>query len=203
MKKLFKIFTLAIDLTMKGWRHLLIRAYSSRFNKAGKDVRFYPNDSYFIYENIIIGSHVYIGPQAIFMAGKSKIIIGNKVLFGPKVSIICGIHPYYVSGKFLYDITEKNPSDDQDVIIEDDVWIGANVTILKGVTVGRGAVIAAGAVVSKNVEPYTIVGGMPAKKIKNRFASFEEVSFHEEALYSAENRLSNETLLKNYELLPA
>lgn len=57
------------------------------------------------------------------------------------------------------------------VIIGNDVWIGANVCILPGVTVGDGAVLAAGAVVTKNVEPYAIVGGVPAKCIKYRFSN--------------------------------
>ena len=52
------------------------------------------------------------------------------------------------------------------VIIEDDVWLAARVTILKGVTIGRGAVVAAGAVVTKDVPPYTLVGGVPAKFIR-------------------------------------
>lgn len=58
-----------------------------------------------------------------------------------------------------------------DIIIENDVWIGANCIILDGITIGNGAVIATGSVVTKNVEPYSIVGGNPAKLIKYRFSS--------------------------------
>ena len=50
-----------------------------------------------------------------------------------------------------------------------DVWIGANVIVLDGIQIGNGAVIAAGAIVTRNVEPYEIVGGVPAKTIKKRF----------------------------------
>ena len=57
-----------------------------------------------------------------------------------------------------------------DVIIGNDVWIGLNATILSGITIGDGVIIAANAVVTKNVEPYTIVGGNPAKLIKKRFS---------------------------------
>jgi acetyltransferase-like isoleucine patch superfamily enzyme len=57
-----------------------------------------------------------------------------------------------------------------DIIIKNDVWIGANVSLLDGITIGNGAVIAAGAVVVKDVPPYAIVGGNPAKVIKYRFS---------------------------------
>ena len=56
-----------------------------------------------------------------------------------------------------------------DIVIGDDVWIGENAIICSGVTIGQGAIVAAGAVVTKDVEPYAIVGGNPAKVIKYRF----------------------------------
>lgn len=52
------------------------------------------------------------------------------------------------------------------IVIEDNVWIGSNATILPGITIGRWAVVAAGAVVTKDVEAYTVVGGVPAKEIR-------------------------------------
>ena len=61
-------------------------------------------------------------------------------------------------------------------VIGNDVWIGSNVSILQGVTIGDGAIIAAGAVVTHDVEPYSIVGGVPAKKIRMRFTE-EEIEF--------------------------
>lgn len=57
-----------------------------------------------------------------------------------------------------------------DIVVEDDVWIGHGTTVLSGVRIGQGAVVAAGAVVTKDVPPYAIVGGVPAKVIKYRFA---------------------------------
>ena len=72
---------------------------------------------------------------------------------------------YYDNAQYENSPIRKNPS----VIIGNDVWIGANVVVLPGVTIGDGAVLAAGAVVTKDVPPYTIVGGNPAKIIKKRF----------------------------------
>ena len=69
----------------------------------------------------------------------------------------------------MYDVKTKRPQDDQDVTIEDDVWIGVGSIILRGVTVHRGAVVAAGAVVTEDVPPYAVVGGVPARII---FSSF-------------------------------
>lgn len=178
---------------------VLMYCNKPRFRRVGKNVHFFPMSSTFIYENIEIGDDVQINHGANFETWIAKLHIGNKVLFGPNVTIRGGIHPYYKAGQFIFDVpeTEKRAEDDQDVFIEDDVWIGCNVTILKGVTIGRGAVVAAGAVVSKSVAPYTIVGGVPAKKIKNRFESIEQTLMHDRDLFQ-DCRIPDETLIKEF-----
>ncbi len=92
-------------------------------------------------------------------------------MFGPHVAVVTGDHRIDIPDRPMISIkdSEKLPENDQDVVIENDVWIGANATILKGVTIGTGSVICAGAVVTKDVPPYSIVGGVPAKLIKKRF----------------------------------
>ena len=104
------------------------------------------------------------------------------MIAGPGLTIIAGDHNFAEVGKFICDQRTKRDEDDQDVTIESDVWIGCNVTILKGVTIGRGSVVAAGAVVTKSCPPYSIIGGVPAKVIKQRFTQ-DEIAKHEEMIY--------------------
>lgn len=77
--------------------------------------------------------------------------------------------------KFKY-ICPNQPSTKGNVVIGNDVWIGANVTIMSGVTIGDGAVIANNSHVVKDVEPYSLVGGNPAKEIRKRFNK-EDIDF--------------------------
>ena len=164
--------------------------YKKMLRGCGSNVRFSALTSDFTYRNITIGNDVYIGPHALFLCTESQIFIGNKVLFGPHVTIIGGDHRITDVGRFIYDVLDKHPEDDQDVHIEDDVWIGTNTTLLKGVTVGRGSVVAAGALVTKDVPPYAIVGGVPAKVLKYRFTP-EQIQEHERQLYAEDKRLTN------------
>ena len=103
-----------------------------------------------------------------------------------------------VVGKFYRSVTNEDKlksgeSYDCDVIVEEDVWIGCNVTLLAGAHLGRGSIIAAGAVVSKDMPPYAVVGGVPAKVIKFKW-TIDEILEHESKLYSKEERFTREQL---------
>jgi acetyltransferase-like isoleucine patch superfamily enzyme len=164
----------------------------SLFASSGKYLRFDP-DGYYTYKNIHLGDNVIIGRGATLMAAESRIIIGNKVMFGPEVMLIAGNHNTSIAGKAMADVQQKRPEDDQDIVLEDDVWVGARATILKGVTVRRGAIIAAGSVVTREVPPYAVVGGNPAKVIRFRWTP-DEILGHERVLYPPGRRLTQQFL---------
>ncbi len=171
MKIIMFLFMSIFLFAKKGWHKYVIMPFvKSMFAKCGKDV-YVGRNGYFTYKNIYIDDYSTIGPDAMFMCTRAKIYIGRKVMFGPHVFMITGGHRMDILGKYMQDVKdyEKHPDNDKDIIVEDDVWVGANSMILKGVTIGEGSVIAAGSVVTKDVEPYSIVGGVPARLIRKRF----------------------------------
>lgn len=151
----------------------------SSFSECGKDV-IVPKGCIFLgIDNILVGSSVHFGFDNTIFTTKAKVRIGNNVMFGPNVQIISGDHRTDIPGRTMISISdeEKLPKNDLDVTICDDVWIGAGCTILKGVTIGEGSIIAAGSVVTQNVDSYSVYGGVPAKKIRNRFSD-ENLRYH-------------------------
>ncbi len=110
-------------------------------------------------ENIHVGSDVIINFNMTIL-DEAEVRIGNHVFIGPNVSIYTACHPLEC------DKRNEGMQWALPVTIGDNVWICGGVTIVPGVTIGEGAVIAAGAVVTKEVEPFTLVGGNPAKKLK-------------------------------------
>ena len=177
LKKL--IFTL-FDLLMKFWEKEKILRIKASFGSCGNNVIIFSNSVFSSPGTIYIGDDVYIGPKAHFSAVNTKIIIGKKVMFGPEVGMIAGNHNTSVVGKYMFDVKEKLPRDDQPIIIEDDVWIGFRTIILKGVTIGRGSIVAAGAVVTKDVPTYSIAAGVPAQ-FRPRWSE-ETIQEHERLL---------------------
>lgn len=120
----------------------------------------------------IIRDQVTIGDNAVIMMGASINIgsvigegtmIDMNVVLGGRATV--GKNCHIGAGSVLAGVVE--PPSAQPVVIEDDVVVGANVVVLEGVKVGKGAVVAAGAVVTKDVEPYTVVAGIPARKLKD------------------------------------
>ncbi|HBU07235.1 MAG TPA: N-acetyltransferase [Candidatus Magasanikbacteria bacterium] len=109
-----------------------------------------------------IGNNVQINRNSWF-GGDGKIEIRDYVQMGPNCSIFSSNHNTRKN-----DLIFNQSSVDKPVLIEEGVWLGVNVVVLPGVIIGKGAVIGAGSVVTKNVEPYSIVGGVPAKFIKYR-----------------------------------
>ncbi|WP_372948069.1 acyltransferase [Mariniphaga sp.] len=133
------------------------------------------------FQNIIIGTNFSIDSNSRFWCSESKIDIENNVVFGPNVTIMPGDYNIRQIGEYIINVQEKLIDNDKDVYISQDTWIGCNVTILKGVTIGRGAVFGAGSVVVKDVPPYSIVDGNPAKIISYRFNE-DEIKLHESIL---------------------
>lgn len=153
------------------------------FASCGKKVRIGRKSRFSGIENVSVGDYTSLGSGTNILTTCAKVKIGSHVMFGPSVTIVSGDHRTDVVGKYMSEIGdgEKRPEDDLDVVIENDVWVGTGAIILKGVTIGRGAVVAAGALVTKDVPPYAIVGGVPAKIIKMRFSP-EEIAEHERML---------------------
>ncbi|MDR2970057.1 MAG: acyltransferase [Tannerellaceae bacterium] len=114
-------------------------------------------------EGLTIGDNVGIS-QNCFIQVRGKVEIGSHVIFGPGVSLFSENHNYDRTDDYIINqgATRKG------VKVGDGVWVGAGAIILDGVTIGENAIIAAGSVVNKDVPPYAIVGGSPAKLIKSR-----------------------------------
>lgn len=101
-----------------------------------------------------IGDHAYIS---------GELRIGNHVMMAPRCVFIAMNHKFSPEYPF-----QEIGGESQKIEIGDNVWIGYGAMVLAGVKIGDGAIVAAGAVVTKDVEPYTVVGGVPAKLIKKR-----------------------------------
>jgi len=112
-------------------------------------------------ETLIIGNNCEINENVYIQSA----IIGDYVLIAQNVSILSVTHKF--NDRDL-PIIEQGFSTVQPVLIEDDVWIGRNVTIMPGLRLGKGSIIGTGAVVTKDVPPYKIMGGIPARIINER-----------------------------------
>jgi acetyltransferase-like isoleucine patch superfamily enzyme len=129
---------------------------------------------------LIAGKHSYGKPNMLWGNTKAKLVIGNFCSIADNVNIYLGgnhninwvtTYPFGHFQKHIFTNFDGkgHPKTNGDVVIGNDVWISENVTILSGVNIGDGAIIANNSHVVKDVEPYSLVGGNPAKCIKYRF----------------------------------
>ena len=183
--------------------------------KKGSNVQYWPSTIFQTSGNglIELGNGVYIGRDVELSADTRHLLIHEEssiqdrcILIGEvEIGRYCTFAPnvYISSGRHYYDFKPEYYIRDQDalvqktpelakhlskkVIIEDDCWLGINVVVMSGITIGKGSVIGANSVVTKNVEPYSVMTGAPAKLIKKRL----DFVLKDEIQYSADTDLPN------------
>lgn len=142
---------------------LRMLAYKLCLRKCGKGLRMGEFTTIKFPEKVSIGNHVSINEYD-WIDGNGEVEIGDYVSIGPRVSIVSFSHGHYD----LDTPIKLQKKDLKKVVIEDNVWIGAGAVITYGVRIGTGSIIGANSVVNKDVEPYTVVAGVPAKIISRR-----------------------------------
>ena len=159
-------------MSLRRWKHKLRNVHRTFYMAPGSHVSsdLQAREFSYIGPGCMIGPHVELGPYA---------------MIGPRVCVVGGDHvfdqpgtPIIFSGRPLLKST----------IIEADAWIGCGAILLVGVRIGRGAIVAAGAVVTKDVPPYEIHGGVPARRISDRFAAAGARDAHDRMLAETPRR---------------
>jgi acetyltransferase-like isoleucine patch superfamily enzyme len=154
-----------LELLPQFVRRIFFKAMFRRLGAAG----LVDYKTYFRYPSkMSIGDHSYINHGCCFYGSSLKgveIVIGNDVALGPHVKIFTATHDYST-----YDLKDTAAS----VRVEDNAWVGGGTIILPGVTIGRGAVIGAGSVVTKDVPPFSVAVGNPARVVREREVATQE-----------------------------
>lgn len=169
---------------------------TGRYLQSGTDLHIGKGSRLWAPQRLSIGNHVYIGKQVHIEANCE---IGDYCLLANRVAII-GRHdhdfsvagfpvryaPWIGSRRFPSQYTGEK------AVIENDVWLGYGVIVLTGVTIGRGSVVAAGSLVVKDIPPYSIAAGNPARIIRQRFTDAATIEEHERAIREGQFRFSEQ-----------
>lgn len=168
-----------------------------KLGACGKNVVFRWNEWHQPWQNVYLSDDTQLVDATIISRG-GKLIINRGSGAAEKLLVITNNHKRVV-GTWIRDAMRAKVNDlENDIIVEEDVWIGANVTLLGEAYIGRGAVIGAGSVIRNKIPPYAIVTGNPAKIIGFSLRP-EEIIEHEKVIYPEEKRLPIDILEKNYD----
>ena len=148
------------------WRYGLRHVHPTAYLAAGS----------LLSKDLVAHGFSYVGPGCLVGAG---VELGPYAMLGPRVSIVGADRRFDRPG---VPIIFSGRPDLKRTVIEADAWIGCGAIVLAGVRIGRGAIVAAGAVVTKDVPPYEIHAGVPARKIGDRFAEEAQRRLHDEML---------------------
>jgi len=159
-----------------------------------------------IFGNVSIGKYTSInGPSTRICADVTEVRIGAFCSIASNVVIQEFYHnynmvtTYNINSNIIREPVESEKISKGPIIIDDDVWIGSNSVILSGVKIGRGSIIGAGSIVTKDVEPYSIVGGNPAKFLRKRFdqQAIDKLEKSEWWLWDKEKIIRNKKFFKH------
>ena len=168
-------FIFATKLNFLGVRKNTLVSFSSFIfrSKLGRSVRVYSGA---VLKNTAVGSYTYIAPDCTIVNASignyCSIGAGVKVCIGKHPTNFFSTHPCFYSEKSVFHVKKsrlKFENEVGSVILGHDVWIGANALVFDDVAIGNGAVIGAGSIVTRDVEPYSVVVGIPARHIRFRF----------------------------------
>lgn len=161
-----------------------------RYGKCGKSVQLSPPIFVSLPQHVYLEDYTRIQPYTQIILSEGKFVLKRFSCIGAGTIIIPDNHtptvgiPQYLSNTHINDAGRT-------IVVHEDVWVGAGSLLLSRCCIGRGAVVAAGSVVSKEVPPYAVVAGSPAKVIACRF-SVEQILQHEAILYPPEERMTRQ-----------
>lgn len=195
MKK--KIYTL-VSVLLKIYRFPKSFFIKKRLGKCGNDVVIAFPCKMSKPQNVYLDEHTLIQPNVTFIMNAGKVYVGKWSVIASNCTLITDNHipTVGVNHRMLgrYHINDKV----KDIILEEDCWAGAGVTLLSGAKLGRGSIAAAGALVNKQVPPYAVVAGIPAKIIASVFTK-EQILQHEQYLYPENERMGKDEIDKLFE----
>lgn len=175
-----------LKLMLNAIRNFILFKFYYPWITIGKNVHCQFSTKFSAGRKMTFGDNVGIGYQCLF---QSNITVKSHVLIGSSSAFInSDDHNYDKKGILMWD---SGRGDKYEIFIDEDVWIGHAVIVLTPAKIGRGAILAAGSLVNKDVPPYAIVGGVPAKILKYRFTESE--------IYEHESILINKDMMKEEE----